>query len=231
MRLGFYPVDDRSGRNPANVREKKKMALSKVWGAAALALLFAASTLPQSTALAQAPQVTRVRATIETVNGPTLTAKSRDGAELKIKLADNAPVNEVVKASLGDVKPNSYIAVTGLPQPDGTQKAVALYIFPEAQRGLAEGFRPWDLAPNSTMTNATVDNQVASVDGPVLTVKYKDGQQKVLVTPTTEITTVAKKSAADLKPGQKIFIPGAKKLDDGSLEAPNMAFGDYGVWR
>jgi hypothetical protein len=167
----------------------------------------------------------------QTVNGAMLTAKSRDGAELKIKLADNAPVNEVVKASLGDVKPNSYIAVTGLPQPDGTQKAVALYIFPEAQRGLAEGFRPWDLAPNSTMTNATVDNQVASVDGPVLTVKYKDGQQKVLVTPTTEITTVVKKSAADLKPGQKLFIPGAKKLDDGNLEAPNMAFGDYGVWR
>jgi hypothetical protein len=207
------------------------MALSKVWNAGALALLFAASMLPQSTALSQAPQVMRVRATIESVNGSTLTAKSRDGAELKIKLADNAPVNEVVKASLGDVKPNSYIAVTGLPQPDGTQKAVALYIFPEAQRGVAEGFRPWDLAPNSTMTNATVDNQVASVDGPVLTEKYNDGQQKVLVTPTTEITTVVKKSAADLKPGQKIFIPGAKKQDDGSLEAPNMAFGDYGVWR
>jgi hypothetical protein len=207
------------------------MALSKVWGAGALALLFAASILPQNAALAQAPQVTRVRATIESVNGSMLTAKSRDGAELKIKLADNAPVNEVVKASLADVKSNSYIAVTGIPQPDGTQRAVALYIFPEAQRGLAEGFRPWDLSPNSTMTNATVDDQIASVDGPVLTVKYKDGQQKVLVTPTTEITAVVKKSAADLKPGQKIFIPGAKKQDDGNLEAPNVAFGDYGVWR
>ena len=209
----------------------KVVAPSKAWGAGALALFFVASMLPLGAALAQAPQVTRVRATIESLNGSVLTAKSRDGAELKIKLGDNAPVNEVVKASLADVKPNSYIAVTGMPQPDGTQKAVALYIFPEAQRGLAEGFRPWDLSPNSTMTNATVDNQVAGVDGPVLTVKYKDGQQKVLVTPTTEITTVVKKSAADLKPGQKIFIPGAKKQDDGSLEAPNIAFGDYGVWR
>jgi hypothetical protein len=207
------------------------MAQSKVWGAGALALLFAASMLPQGAALAQAPQVMRVRATIESVNGSMLMAKSRDGAELKIKLADNAPVNEVVKASLADVKSNSYVAVTGMPQPDGTQKAVALYIFPEAQRGLAEGFRPWDFQANSTMTNATVDNQTASVDGPVLTVKYKDGQQKVLVTPTTEITTVVRKSAADLKPGQKIFIPGAKKLDDGGLEAPNISFGDYGVWR
>jgi hypothetical protein len=231
MRLGFYA--GAIGRVPIrpNVREKKKMALSKVWGAGAFALLFAASMLPQGAAFAQAPQVTRVRATIESVNGSMLMAKSRDGAELKIKLADNAPVNEVVKASLADVKPNTYIAVTGMPQPDGTQKAVALYIFPEAQRGLAEGFRPWDLSPNSTMTNATVDNQVASVDGPVLTVKYKDGQQKVLVTPTTEITTVVKKSAADLKPEQKIFIAGAKNQDDGSLEAPNVAFGNYGVWR
>jgi hypothetical protein len=231
MRLGFYPWVMGRIEIRLNVREKKKMALSKVWSAGALALLFAASMLPQSAAFAQAPQVTRVRATIESVNGSMLTAKSRDGAELKIKLADNAPVNEIDKASLADVKSNSYIAVTGMPQPDGTQKAVALFIFPEKLRGVAEGFRPWDLSPSSTMTNATVANQVASVDGPVLTVTYKDGQQKVLVTPTTEITTAVPKSAADLKPGQKIFIPGAKKQDDGSLEAPNISFGDYGVWR
>ena len=123
----------------------------------------------------------------------------------------------VIKASLADVKTNSYIAVTGMPQ-DGSQKAVALYIFPEAQRGLAEGHRPWDLQPNSTMTNATVDNQVASVDSPVLTLKYEDGEQKILMTPATEITAVARKSTADLKPGQKIFVPGAKKLDDGRVQ-------------
>jgi len=207
------------------------MRLSKVLGAGALALLLAASIHVQDTARAQAPQVVRVRATIESVDGSVLTAKSRDGAELKIKLADNALVNEVIKASLGDVKANSYIAVTGMPQPDGGQKAVSLFIFPEAQRGLAEGHRPWDFQPNSTMTNATVDSQIAGVDGPILTVKYKDGEKKILVTQATEITTVTKKSAADLKPGQKIFIPGAKKLDDGTLEAPNVAFGDYGVWR
>jgi len=123
----------------------------------------------------------------------------------------------VIKASLADVKTNSYIAVTGMPQ-DGSQKAVALYIFAEAQRGLAEGHRPWDLQPNSTMTNATVDNQVASVDSPVLTLKYEDGEQKILMTPATEITAVARKSTADLKPGQKIFVPGAKKLDDGRVQ-------------
>ena len=202
------------------------MTACKITVVSALALLLGASL-----AIAQAPPTVRVRATIESVDGTTLTAKARDGAAMKIKLADNAPVNEVVKASLSDIKPNSFVAVTGMPQPDGSQKAVAVVIFPEAMRGVGEGHRPWDYESNSTMTNATVDNEVTGVNGQTLTVKYKDGEQKIVVTPTTEITTFAKKSPADLKPGQKIFIPGAKKLPDGTLEAPNVAFGDYGVWR
>jgi Domain of unknown function (DUF5666) len=215
------------------------MRLSRVLGASAIALLFAASLQAQQTAVAQgmmqqtqaAPPPVRVRATIEKIDGGVLTVKARDGTEMKLKLADNAPVNEIVKASLTDVKPGAYVAVTGMPQPDGSQKALAVFIFAEAQRGLAEGYRPWDFAPNSTMTNATVDNQVAGVQGQTLTVKYKDGEQKVLVTPATEITAATKKSAADLKPGQKISVFAAKKLPDGTLEAPNLSFGDYGVWR
>lgn len=215
------------------------MRLSRVLGASAIALLFAASLQPQQTAVAQgmmqqtqaAPPPVRVRATVEKIDGGVLTVKERDGTEMKLKLADNAPVNEIVKASLADVKPGAYVAVTGMPQPDGSQKALAVFIFAEAQRGLAEGYRPWDFAPNSTMTNATVDNQVAGVQGQTLTVKYKDGEQKVLITPATEITVATKKSAADLKPGQKISVFAAKKLPDGTLEAPNLSFGDYGVWR
>jgi hypothetical protein len=195
-------------------------------GASAIALLFAASF-----AAAQAPQMVRVRATLENVSVPMLTAKSRDGAEMKIKLADNAPVNEVVKASLSDIKADSYIAVTAMPQPDGTQKAVAILIFPEAMRGVGEGHRPWDLEPNSTMTNATVAEQVAGTDGQTVTVKYKDGDKKILVTPATIIVTYKKSAASDLKAGQKIFVAAAKKLDDGTLEAPNVAYGDVGVWR
>ena len=202
------------------------MTTLKLAGATALALLFTASF-----AAAQAPDVVRVRATIESVDGQTVTAKSRDGAELKIHLADNAPVNEVVKESLSDIKPNSYIAVTAMPQPDGSQKATAVIIFPEAMRGLGDGHRPWDFVPNSTMTNATVDTSVAGVDGEKLTVKYKDGDKTVLITPTTEIATYAKKSLADLKPGQKIFIAATKKNPDGTLEAANISFGDYAVWR
>ena len=202
------------------------MTMMRTLGASAVALLFAASF-----AAAQAPQTVRVRATLENVSVPMLTAKSRDGAEMKIKLADNAPVNEVVKASLTDIKENSYIAVTAMPQPDGSQKAVAILIFPEAMRGVGEGHRPWDLEANSTMTNATVAEQVAGTDGQTVTVKYKDGDKKILVTPATIIVTYKKAATSDLKAGQKIFIAAAKKLDDGTLEAPNVAYGDVGVWR
>ena len=202
------------------------MMTRRTLGASAAALLFAATF-----AAAQAPQMVRVRATLENVSMPMLTAKARDGAEMKIKLADNAPVNEVVKASLADIKDNSYIAVTAMPQPDGSQKAVAILIFPEAMRGVGEGHRPWDLEPNSTMTNATVAEQVAGTDGQSVTVKYKDGDKKILVTPATIIVTYKKSAASDLKAGQKIFVAAAKKLDDGTLEAPNVAYGDVGVWR
>ena len=202
------------------------MTMMRTLGASAVALLFAASF-----AAAQAPQTVRVRATLENVSVPMLTAKARDGAEMKIKLADNAPVNEVVKASLSDIKADSYIAVTAMPQPDGTQKAVAILIFPEAMRGVGEGHRPWDLEPNSTMTNATVAEQVAGTDGQTVTVKYKDGDKKILVTPATIIVTYKKSAASELKAGQKIFVAAAKKLDDGTLEAPNVAYGDVGVWR
>ena len=215
------------------------MTTWKVLGASALALLCAASMEPQQAAFAQgmmqqtqaAPPPVRVRATITSIDGGVLTVKARDGTEMKVKLADNAPVNEIVKASPSDVKNGAYIAVTGMPQPDGSQKALAVFIFAEAQRGLAEGYRPWDFAPNSTMTNATVDSQIKGVDGETLTVKYKDGEQKILVTPATEITAATRKSAADLKPGQKISVFAAKKQPDGTLEAPNISFGDYGVWR
>lgn len=195
-------------------------------GASAFALLFATSF-----AGAQAPDMVRVRGTIESVNGQTLNVKGRDGAALVIKLVPNAPIRTAVKASLSDIKQGDFVAVTGMPQPDGTQKAVSIAIFPEALRGLGEGYRPWDWLPNSKMTNATVDSTVTSVNGQLLTLKYKEGEQKVTVTPATEITKLVAGSMADVKAGQKIFIAATKKLPDGSLEATNITVGDYGVWR
>ena len=193
--------------------------------AGAVAALFAGSF-----AAAQAPQVVRVRATIQSVDGQMLTVKMRDGAEMKVKLADNAPVNEVVKVARSDIKQGSYLAITATPQPDGSQKAVAILIFPPNVHP-AEGFHPWDLSPNSTMTNATVANEVTGSSGETLTVKYKDGEKTIIVEDNTEIVTTKKATPAAFKAGQKIFVFAAKKQPDGTLLAPNVAFGDYGVWR
>jgi len=198
----------------------------RMLGVSASALLFAASL-----AAAQTPETLRVRGTIESVDGPILNIKARDGAMLKLKLAENAPVRAVVKASLDDIKVGSYLAITSVAQPDGSQKALAVLILPEALCGVAEGSIPWDFVPNSRMTNATVDSTVASVDGQALVVKYKDNDQKIVVPPSAEIITFAAATAADLKPGQKIFVFTAKKIPDGTVEAPNVSFGDYGVWR
>ena len=145
----------------------------RAFGAAGLALMLTVGTA--------SAQTSRVRGTIEKVDGNTLLVKTREGANVTVKLTDNAQVNGVAKAALADIKQNSFIGITAMPQPDGTQKAIEVHIFPEARRGAGEGHRPWDLVPNSTMTNANVEQLVTAVDGPMLTMKYKDGEKKISV--------------------------------------------------
>jgi hypothetical protein len=190
--------------------------------AAGLAVAFAASV-----AWAQNPPV-RVRGTIDKVDGDALMVKSRDGTELKVMLAPNATATAIVKASLADIKQGSYVGVTGMPQPDGSQKAVEVHIFMEAQRGLGEGHRPWDLQPQSTMTNANVEQAVTAVDGQALTLKYKDGEKKIIVPPDAQIVAFAPGSRDDLKPGVKIFAI-TEKQADGSLQAARVNYGKDGV--
>jgi hypothetical protein len=144
---------------------------------------------------------------------------------VKVRTTDNVTVFGIAKTSLSEIKPGSYIGVTGMPEPDGTQKAVAVHIFPENQRGVAEGFRPWDLRPNSTMTNATVAETVGATDGQIILVKYKDGEKKVLVTPETPIVTFVAGDKSEMKPGAKIIIFGAVKKEDGTLEASRVNVG------
>jgi hypothetical protein len=202
-------------------RQMKRLATI---GASILFLLMAASV-----ASAQQPQTVRVRGTIESIDGQVLKVKSRDGTPVTVKLADGAPVRTVVRKSLADVKVNTFVGITAMPQPDGTQKAVEIHIFPEALRGLGEGHRPWDLMPNSTMTNANVDSAIASVDGRKMVLKYKDGEKKFTVPANVEVVMFAPGSTADLKPGEKIFIGAANKLADGTLEAPNITVSRDGV--
>ena len=180
-------------------------------------------------ALAQAPDVVRVRGTIQSVDGSMLDVKARDGADMKIKLADNAQVRTVVGKTIADVKQGLFVGITAMPQPDGTQKAVEIHIFPEAARGTGEGHRPWDLMPGSTMTNANVDSEVAITDGKKLVLKYKDGDKTFVVPDNVKVVMFAPGATADIKPGAKIFIVGAKKLPDGTLEAPAITVGTNGV--
>ena len=192
-------------------------------------ILTAAFAFAATAALAQAPDMVRVRGTIQSVDGSMLDVKARDGADMKIKLADNAQVRTVVGKTIADVKQGLFVGITAMPQPDGTQKAVEIHIFPEAARGTGEGHRPWDLVPGSTMTNANVDSEVAITDGKKLVLKYKDGDKTFIVPDNVKVVMFAPGAMADVKPDAKIFIVAAKKLPDGTLEAPAITVGSNGV--
>jgi len=167
----------------------------------------------------------RVRGTIDRVEGGIYVVKARDGKELKLSLADNAPVSAVVKASLNDVKPGSYVGIASLPQADGGQKALELLLFPEAMRGVGEGHYGWDLAPASMMTNGNVEQTVTAKEGQVLTVKYKDGEKQIAVPPEAPIVTFVPGERSELKPGAAIFVAAARPQPDGTLQAPRIAVG------
>jgi hypothetical protein len=202
------------------------MMTRRIIAATGLALLFATSV-----AIAQTPPPpVRVRGTIEKVDGQTLMVKSRDGTEYTVKLADNARITAMVKASLADIKTGSFIGVTAMPQPDGSQKAIGLHIFMDAQRGVVPArFSPWDREPGSTMTNADVQSTVAGVDGQTMTVKYADGEKKIIVPPSTPVVAFAPGNASDLKPGAQFIIIAAQKNADGTLTAPGINVGRDGV--
>jgi len=167
----------------------------------------------------------RVRGTIERVDGGTYFVKSRDGSELKLKLAPNAAVVALVEAKVADIKQGSFVGVAAMPLADGSQKALEVHIFPEAMRGTGEGHRGWDLQPSSTMTNGNVDKTMASSDGQVLMLKYKDGEKKIVVPSGIPIVSYMPGEATELKPGAKIFVSAAKKLPDGTLETARINVG------
>jgi hypothetical protein len=190
-------------------------------GAAGLALMASASVVWAQ----QAPTV-RVRGEITKVEGNTLSVKSRSGENLTVKLAEPPRISAMVKAPLAEIKDGSFIGVSAMPQPDGTQKAYAVHIFMDSQKGVvADRFGEWDSRPGSTMTNANVATTVSGNDGQNLLVKYKDGEKKVLIPPGIPIAKYVPGTAADLKVGAKVFVGAARKEADGSLTAPNVAVG------
>ena len=178
---------------------------------------------------ASAQETVRVRGTIDRIEGPVYVVKTRDGAEVKLTVTDNPLFVAIVKSSMADIKPGMFVGSTGMTQPDGSQKAIEVHIFPESMRGTGEGHYDWDLKPNAKMTNANVEQTVGGVDGPVLTVKYKDGEKKIMVTPETAVVTYVIGDKADLKVGTKVFVGAAKKQPDGTLQAPRITYGKDGL--
>ena len=176
----------------------------------------------------QPPTPTRVRGTIEAVDGDVLAVKSRGGEDVRLHMTGDLRVVGITKVSLADIKVRSFIGTTTVPGPDGVQNAVEVHVFPEDMRGTGEGSRPYDLRPNSSMTNATVAESVVANDGHTLLIKYKGGEKKVQVTPETPVVTYVPADRGDLKPGAKV-IAFLKKLPDGSFETNRVSVGRDGL--
>jgi outer membrane lipoprotein SlyB len=194
--------------------------------AAALVAAFAVSSACSSAWA----QTQRVSGTIDKVNGNTLLVKAKDGAEQTVNLTDKALIVGVHKASFADIKEGSYVGSGAVPQADGSQKAVEVHIFAESMRGTGDGHRDgWPGAPNGTMTNGAAASPVTGVDGLTMMVKYKDGEKKIIVAPSTPIVRYEVSDASVLKPGAAISILAATKKPDGTFEAGRINVGVDGA--
>ena len=176
--------------------------------------------------LAQAP--TRIRGTLEQVDGNVLTVKARGGELMKVRVPDNVVVTGITKASIADIGSGKFIGTTTVGQRDGALVAEEVHIFPESMRGTGEGHRDWDLRPESKMTNANVADIKNMGDGRVMTVQYKGGEKQILVTPRTAVVSYEPASRADLKPGTPVFINAAERQADGTYTAPRVNVGLHG---
>jgi hypothetical protein len=171
----------------------------------------------------------RVRGTLQKMDCNNLTVATKSGKEADVPLKDGAPIIAVTKGAMSDIKSNSFVGITAMPQPDGTQKAVEVHVFEESLRGVGEGHYPWDLMPNSTMTNGAVAQQVEKVEGNTLQVKYKDGEKTIIVPKDAEVVNLVAGSKADLKTGAHVFIPRWEKQGDGTWQAAVVVVGRDGI--
>lgn len=187
--------------------------------AACAALLFAAPT--------QAQTNVRIRGAITGLDGQVLSVKTREGPEVKIKLNDNYAVAAVVPIAMDQIQPGSYIGSAAMKQPDGTLKAVEVLVFPAAMKGANEGHYPWDLMPESTMTNATVEAVVDGTAGRVMSLTYKGGTQKITVPAGVPIVTFEPGDKSMLTPGALVFV-GTQQAADGSFSAGRVNVGKNG---
>ena len=194
----------------------------------AAALLLGVAAMP---AIAQTPPAsppTRVRGTIDALQGNVLTVSSRDGSKLEITLADPVTVASVKKVDLGSIDTNTFIGTATRTGADGKMTAIEVLVFPEAMRGAGEGFYPWDLEPGSMMTNGTVKGAVTATSGRELTVAYKDKSNTITVPPDAPVVTFVPAGRDDLKPGARVFLA-ATKNPEGQLTAARVTVEKDGV--
>jgi len=180
-------------------------------------------------AVAQAPAKppVRIRGTVEKLEGQNLTIKDRNGQSLSVKLADNFVTVGIFKGSVTDIASGKFIGTTTVGERDGALVAHEVHIFPENMRGTGEGHYDWDLKPDSKMTNANVANIVNMANDHVMTVQYKGGEKKILVTKDTVVVTYAPVDKSELKPGARVFVVSQKQAD-GSLSAARVNVGMKG---
>jgi hypothetical protein len=191
-------------------------------------LFLAAAVLVSTGAIAQTVPPTRVRGTVATLDGNTLTVNSRDGQKLEIALKDGFAVASVKKVELSSIEPNSFIGTATRAGADGKLTAIEVLVFPEAMRGTGEGFYPWDLEPGSMMTNGTVKGAVTAASGRELTIGFKDSSNTVFVPPSAPVVTFAPATRDDLKPGAPVFVVATKDAQ-GKLGAARVTVGKDGV--
>ena len=194
---------------------------------AAVSILAAGFIAPAAFAQTPAPAPTGVRGAFISASGENLVVKTNRGAEQAIKLDKDTRVAAISLANINDIKPGSYIGAAAIPQPDGSQKALEVHVFPPALAGTGDGHRPFDLAPNSTMTNGTVGDVVAS-NGRTLTLKYKGGEKKIIVPEDVPIVNIEAGDRSLLVVGAKVVVR-ARKNPDGSLTAASISAGKNGV--
>ena len=193
-----------------------------------MALVLAACVATGISAVAEETPA-RVRGTIQKMDGNNLIISTKSGKEANVPLKDGAPVIAATKGTMSDIKSNTFVGITAMPQPDGTQKAVEVHVFEESLRGTGEGHYPWDLMPNSTMTNGAVAQQVQKVEGNTLQVKYKDGEKTIVVPSDAEVVNLVAGGKADLKTDAHVFIPRWEKQGDGTWQATVVVVGRDGI--
>jgi hypothetical protein len=193
-------------RHIAPIAATCAVALAALAAVAVASAQTSAPALPASAHAADASPLVRVRGNLTAVSASSITVKTRDGETVEMALAPDVAISEVHPIELSEIRAGSFVGVGAVPQADGSQRAVAVTVFPESARGTGEGHRPFSLVPQGTMTNATVAEVASAPEGRKLVVRYKDGEKTIVVAPGTPVSTYGPGDRTMLVPGASVAV-------------------------